>query len=50
MFWKVFLDSLDLFSHLVSPVFSSLPAGSYDNKILMWDIGGVDSQYNYKVV
>ncbi|XP_063343201.1 leucine-rich repeat and WD repeat-containing protein 1 [Pelmatolapia mariae] len=24
--------------------------GSYDNKILMWDIGGVDSQYNFKVV
>lgn len=24
--------------------------GSYDNKIVMWDIGGVDSQYNYKVV
>lgn len=28
----------------------SLAAGSYDNKIMMWDIGGVDSQYNYKVV
>ncbi|GAA6223809.1 leucine-rich repeat and WD repeat-containing protein 1 isoform X2 [Lates japonicus] len=25
-------------------------SGSYDNKIIMWDIGGVDSQYNYKVV
>ncbi|XP_073335893.1 leucine-rich repeat and WD repeat-containing protein 1 [Pagrus major] len=24
--------------------------GSYDNKIMMWDIGGVDIQYNYKVV
>uniref|UniRef100_G3QC39 Leucine-rich repeat and WD repeat-containing protein 1 n=1 Tax=Gasterosteus aculeatus aculeatus TaxID=481459 RepID=G3QC39_GASAC len=24
--------------------------GSYDNKIVLWDIGGVDSQYNYKVV
>ncbi|XP_042355464.1 leucine-rich repeat and WD repeat-containing protein 1 isoform X2 [Plectropomus leopardus] len=24
--------------------------GSYDNKIVMWDIGGVDSHYNYKVV
>ncbi|XP_030293946.1 leucine-rich repeat and WD repeat-containing protein 1 isoform X2 [Sparus aurata] len=24
--------------------------GSYDNKIVMWDIGGVDVQYNYKVV
>ncbi|KAK2828370.1 hypothetical protein Q5P01_019404 [Channa striata] len=24
--------------------------GSYDNKIIMWDIGGVDSQYTYKVV
>ncbi|XP_068572539.1 leucine-rich repeat and WD repeat-containing protein 1 [Cebidichthys violaceus] len=24
--------------------------GSYDKKIVMWDIGGVDSQYNYKVV
>ncbi|KAM4545796.1 leucine-rich repeat and WD repeat-containing protein 1 isoform 2-T2 [Odontesthes bonariensis] len=24
--------------------------GSYDNKIGMWDIGGVDSQYNFKVV
>ncbi|RVE64292.1 hypothetical protein OJAV_G00144080 [Oryzias javanicus] len=24
--------------------------GSYDNKILMWDIGGIDSQYNFKVV
>ncbi|XP_029925685.1 leucine-rich repeat and WD repeat-containing protein 1 isoform X2 [Myripristis murdjan] len=23
--------------------------GSYDNKITMWDIGGVDSQYNFKV-
>ncbi|KAM6983528.1 leucine-rich repeat and WD repeat-containing protein 1 [Tautogolabrus adspersus] len=23
--------------------------GSYDNKIVMWDIGGVDSQYNFKV-
>lgn len=28
----------------------SLAAGSYDNKITMWDIGGVDSQYNFKVV
>lgn len=33
-----------------SPVSSSLSAGSYDNKIVMWDIGGVDGQYNYKVV
>ncbi|XP_034540385.1 leucine-rich repeat and WD repeat-containing protein 1 isoform X2 [Notolabrus celidotus] len=24
--------------------------GSYDKKIALWDIGGVDSQYNYKVV
>ncbi|XP_008304499.1 leucine-rich repeat and WD repeat-containing protein 1 [Stegastes partitus] len=24
--------------------------GSYDNKITLWDIGGVDSQYNFKVV
>uniref|UniRef100_A0A3Q2R0Y8 Leucine-rich repeat and WD repeat-containing protein 1 n=1 Tax=Fundulus heteroclitus TaxID=8078 RepID=A0A3Q2R0Y8_FUNHE len=24
--------------------------GSYDNKIIMWDVGGVDSHYNYKVV
>ncbi|XP_075878610.1 leucine-rich repeat and WD repeat-containing protein 1 isoform X1 [Nelusetta ayraudi] len=24
--------------------------GSYDKKIVMWDIGGVDGQYNYKVV
>ncbi|XP_024122277.1 leucine-rich repeat and WD repeat-containing protein 1 isoform X2 [Oryzias melastigma] len=24
--------------------------GSYDNKIVMWDIGGIDSQYNFKVV
>ncbi|KAI3373949.1 hypothetical protein L3Q82_022520, partial [Scortum barcoo] len=24
--------------------------GSYDNKIVLWDIGGVDSQYSYKVV
>ncbi|XP_026225741.1 leucine-rich repeat and WD repeat-containing protein 1 [Anabas testudineus] len=24
--------------------------GSYDNKIVMWDIGGVDSNYNFKVV
>ncbi|XP_019952727.2 leucine-rich repeat and WD repeat-containing protein 1 isoform X1 [Paralichthys olivaceus] len=24
--------------------------GSYDKKIVMWDIGGVDSQYNFKVV
>ncbi|XP_065819441.1 leucine-rich repeat and WD repeat-containing protein 1 isoform X2 [Labrus bergylta] len=23
--------------------------GSYDNKIVMWDIGGVDGQYNFKV-
>ncbi|XP_051793899.1 LOW QUALITY PROTEIN: leucine-rich repeat and WD repeat-containing protein 1 [Acanthochromis polyacanthus] len=24
--------------------------GSYDSKIALWDIGGVDSQYNFKVV
>ncbi|XP_028277312.1 leucine-rich repeat and WD repeat-containing protein 1 [Parambassis ranga] len=24
--------------------------GSYDSKIVMWDIGGVDSHYNFKVV
>ncbi|XP_054611481.1 leucine-rich repeat and WD repeat-containing protein 1 isoform X2 [Dunckerocampus dactyliophorus] len=24
--------------------------GSYDNKIVLWDIGGVDSSYNFKVV
>ncbi|XP_041656665.1 leucine-rich repeat and WD repeat-containing protein 1 [Cheilinus undulatus] len=24
--------------------------GSYDKKIVLWDIGGVDSQYNFKVV
>lgn len=24
--------------------------GSYDNKVVMWDIGGVDNQYNFKVV
>ncbi|XP_071783079.1 leucine-rich repeat and WD repeat-containing protein 1 [Centroberyx gerrardi] len=24
--------------------------GSYDNKIVMWDIGGVDSKYNFKVI
>ncbi|MEQ2254154.1 hypothetical protein ILYODFUR_000746 [Ilyodon furcidens] len=24
--------------------------GSYDNKIAMWDVGGVDSHYNFKVV
>ncbi|CAG5870982.1 unnamed protein product [Menidia menidia] len=24
--------------------------GSYDNRIVMWDIGGVDSHYNFKVV
>nr|XP_061818823.1 leucine-rich repeat and WD repeat-containing protein 1-like isoform X3 [Nerophis lumbriciformis] len=24
--------------------------GSYDNKIILWDIGGVDSSYNFKVV
>ncbi|KAM3601345.1 uncharacterized protein V6R79_011031 [Siganus canaliculatus] len=24
--------------------------GSYDKKVAMWDIGGVDSSYNYKVV
>ncbi|XP_013875107.1 leucine-rich repeat and WD repeat-containing protein 1 isoform X3 [Austrofundulus limnaeus] len=24
--------------------------GSYDNKIMLWDIGGVDSSYNFKVV
>ncbi|XP_030010001.1 leucine-rich repeat and WD repeat-containing protein 1 isoform X2 [Sphaeramia orbicularis] len=27
-----------------------LYTGSYDNKIVMWDIGGVDSQYNFKVL
>ncbi|KAM7397535.1 hypothetical protein PAMA_005708 [Pampus argenteus] len=27
-----------------------LYTGSYDKKIVMWDIGGVDSQYNFKVV
>ncbi|XP_029303605.1 leucine-rich repeat and WD repeat-containing protein 1 isoform X2 [Cottoperca gobio] len=27
-----------------------LLTGSYDKKIVMWDIGGVDSQYNFKVV
>ncbi|KAM9332813.1 leucine-rich repeat and WD repeat-containing protein 1 [Pholidichthys leucotaenia] len=26
-----------------------LYTGSYNNKIAMWDIGGVDSQYNFKV-
>lgn len=25
------------------------PAGSYDKNILLWDIGGVDSYYNFKV-
>ncbi|XP_034033700.1 leucine-rich repeat and WD repeat-containing protein 1 isoform X2 [Thalassophryne amazonica] len=29
---------------------SFLFTGSYDNKIVMWDIGGVDSKYNYKVI
>lgn len=29
---------------------SLLYTGSYDNKIVLWDIGGMDSQYNYKVV
>ncbi|XP_077597119.1 leucine-rich repeat and WD repeat-containing protein 1 [Stigmatopora nigra] len=24
--------------------------GSYDNKIVLWDIGGIDSNYNFKVV
>ncbi|XP_069001636.1 leucine-rich repeat and WD repeat-containing protein 1 [Embiotoca jacksoni] len=24
--------------------------GSYDNKVSLWDVGGVDSQYNFKVV
>nr|XP_057943219.1 leucine-rich repeat and WD repeat-containing protein 1 isoform X2 [Doryrhamphus excisus] len=24
--------------------------GSYDNRIVLWDIGGVDSSYNFKVV
>ncbi|KAM4619721.1 leucine-rich repeat and WD repeat-containing protein 1 [Polymixia lowei] len=24
--------------------------GAYDNKITMWDIGGVDSKYNFKVI
>ncbi|XP_061754990.1 leucine-rich repeat and WD repeat-containing protein 1 [Nerophis ophidion] len=24
--------------------------GSYDNKIILWDIGGVDSSYNFKVL
>ncbi|KAJ7997006.1 hypothetical protein DPEC_G00224430 [Dallia pectoralis] len=24
--------------------------GSYDKKIVMWDIGGVDSEYNFKVI
>lgn len=27
-----------------------LYTGSYDNKIVLWDIGGLDNQYNYKVV
>ena len=25
-----------------------LAAGAYDNKITLWDIGGIDSQYNFK--
>ncbi|XP_068187134.1 leucine-rich repeat and WD repeat-containing protein 1 isoform X2 [Antennarius striatus] len=29
---------------------SFLFTGSYDNKIVMWDIGGVNPQYKYKVV
>ncbi|XP_062391535.1 leucine-rich repeat and WD repeat-containing protein 1 [Sardina pilchardus] len=28
---------------------SHLFSGSYDGKILMWDIGGIDSNYNFKV-
>ena len=28
--------------------FPCLAAGAYDNKITLWDIGGVDSQYKYK--
>ncbi|XP_026183465.1 leucine-rich repeat and WD repeat-containing protein 1 [Mastacembelus armatus] len=35
------------FSHLHH---SFLFTGSYDNKIVMWDIGGVDSQYNFKAL
>ncbi|XP_072303092.1 leucine-rich repeat and WD repeat-containing protein 1 isoform X1 [Eucyclogobius newberryi] len=27
-----------------------LYTGSYDNKIVLWDIGGLDNHYNYKVV
>lgn len=27
-----------------------LYTGSYDNKIVLWDIGGLDNQYNYKVI
>ncbi|KAG7483785.1 hypothetical protein MATL_G00042080 [Megalops atlanticus] len=28
---------------------SFLFTGAYDNKVVMWDIGGVDSDYNFKV-
>lgn len=24
-------------------------AGAYDNRIVMWDVGGVDTNYNFKV-
>lgn len=24
-------------------------AGAYDNRIVMWDVGGVDSHYAFKV-
>lgn len=37
-------------SELFVKVMFTLAAGSYDNKIVMWDIGGIDIQYNFKVV
>lgn len=27
----------------------SILAGTYENKIILWDIGGLDRDYNFKV-
>lgn len=28
---------------------SCVTAGAYDNKLVMWDVGGVDSHYAFRV-
>lgn len=48
--WQSFQKCIQCFSNIYSAFTFSSVAGSYDKKIIMWDIGGVDSQYNYKVV